>query len=153
MYLNQTIMLYTLNLNNDVCQSFLKEKNWKKQKRMPTAVQFIIARLRQYPACPPADEPWYIHPVKSYVSNEKKPLQIYTIWMILEIQSWAKELVSKEYFVWDSLVNFRADEAGMRFGEERSDRQEHRCWSGPTCPSEWRSHQCVHSGTIYHSYT
>lgn len=64
---------------------FSKKKNWKKQKRMPIAVQFIIARLRQYPTCPPADELWYIHPVKSYVAMRKNILQIYPVWMILEI--------------------------------------------------------------------
>ena len=85
MYLNQTIMLYTLNLYNDVCQSFLKKKNWKKQKRMLIAVQLTIARLRQYLTYPPADELWYIHPVKSYVAMRKNILQIYTIWVILEI--------------------------------------------------------------------
>ena len=33
MYLNQTIMLYTLNLYNDVCQSFLKKKKLEKTEK------------------------------------------------------------------------------------------------------------------------
>lgn len=69
-------MLYILNLYNDVCQSFLKKKkNWKKKKRMLRAVPFTIARLRQYLTCPPAEELWYIHPVKSYVAMRKNILQ------------------------------------------------------------------------------
>ena len=72
MYLNQTIMLYTLNLYNDVCQSFLKKKKLEKTEKNAHSSTVDNSQTQAIPYMSPSRWIVVYSPSEVLCSNEKK---------------------------------------------------------------------------------
>ena len=153
MCLNQIIMLYTLSLYNDVCQSFLKEKKLEKTEKNAHSSTVHNSQTQAIPYMSPSRWIMVYSPSEVLCSNEKKhTTNIHNL-----DDSWNIILSQRTSLRRIFCVRLTCKFQSRRGWYEVWRREE---WQAKTqvlvrsyCPSEWRSHQCVHSGTMYHSYT